>query len=1099
MFEDRIYILDGAMGTMIQHHGCYGSDFNSELLNLEHPDLIRDIHEAYIDAGADIISTNSFGANALVQASHGMADNVWEMAFAAAKIAREAADASNRKVYVAGSAGPTGRMWNTDFDTFVDAYSVQFDALMKGGVDLILLETCFSSLNAKAAIYALEKTGCSLPLIISATVSDRSGRMLTGQTLESFYYSVEHAPGLVGFGINCALGASEMIPLVNEISRFSKYPTIFYPNAGLPDELGQYRETPQSMASTIGAVADKGLINIVGGCCGTTPEHIAAVVSAVRGKSPRKIIPPDYIRDPLVVSGLECVTIDSSRNFTNVGERTNVAGSRKFARLIASGDYKAAIEVAAEQVSGGADIIDVNMDDPMLDAASCMTRFLKEVSFEPAVAKAALMIDSSQWDTVTAALKCVLGKSIVNSISLKDGEQEFLRKALEIRRLGAAMVVMAFDEKGQATSLDRKIDICRRSYDLLTEAGIPPHDIIFDVNVLTVATGKKEDDGHGADFIEAVRWIKNNLPGALTSGGISNLSFAFRGNNTVREAMHSAFLFHSIKAGLDMAIVNPQMLRVYDSIEPELLQAVEDVILNVDQMAASRLVQYASSVSTSSDTLENKAFEGGKQGDFSSRIMDALVSGSSKGLEEAVMEAYENLSSAVAVVEGPLMAGMARVGELFANGKMFLPQVVKSAEVMREAVSSLEPYMNSSEEISDRPKAVLATVRGDVHDIGKNIVATVLRCSGFDVIDLGVMIPSEEILDKAVECGASLVGVSGLITPSLVRMEELCRLIVSRGLNIPLFVGGAAASALHTAVKLAPIYPDVHYGADASVTAVKAKQCISSRDSFNESESAEHKRMSELYAMGRGIDRGLGYRSPSEGFCRARINDLDVILEPESLIPLFDWRMFTAVCGLSSLDSPVREEALSLLCGLTVRVCARLFEARRDGDDIVTRGGLVLPMLRDTYSLADYFPADDGFSPLGIFALKVCGKVPDGLIAHSAGVTLAEAASSWLSIEIKKQLPDDMKLILPGIGYPCIPDHSLKRDILRQLPSDLDIVLTESAAMIPEASICGLAVAHSEATYHDIRKITREYASNYSARRGFTEEEQRLFIGHLLE
>jgi len=894
MFRDRIYILDGAMGTMIQRHGCCcGTQFNSEMLNLEHPDLIGQIHKAYIEAGADIVSTNSFGANALVQSSHGMADKAYEMAFAAASIARKAADsAAGKKIQVAGSAGPTGKMWDTDFDTFVSAYSDQFDGLIKGGADLILLETCFSSLNAKAAIYALEKLGRDIPVIVSATISDRSGRMLTGQTLESFYHSVEHAPGLVGFGLNCALGAEEMVPLVKEISRFSRYPLIFYPNAGLPDELGQYKETPQKMASTIGMLADMGMLNVVGGCCGTTPDHIAAISDAVSGKAPRVVADFDTASDPLVVSGLDCVKVDRSMNFTNVGERTNVAGSRKFARLIAAEDYRSAIEVASAQVAGGADIIDVNMDDPMLDAAACMTRFLKTVAVEPSVAKAAVMIDSSQWDTVTAALKCVLGKSIVNSISLKDGEKEFLRKASEIHSLGAAMVVMAFDEVGQATTYQRKIDICRRSYKLLTGAGIEPHDIIFDVNVLTVATGKDEDRRHAVDFIEAVRWIKANLPGALTSGGVSNLSFAFRGNNPVREAMHSVFLYHAIEAGLDMAIVNPQMLQVYDSIEPGLLRAVEDVILDSDSEATSRLVEFASNMLTSTEKGPDEACaEVVDNRDVRTRLIDALVSGRAVNLESDVLEAYGELSSAVKVVEGPLMDGMSKVGDLFSQGRMFLPQVVKSAEVMRDAVKLLEPYMDASDAKSDRPKIVLATVRGDVHDIGKNIVATVLRCSGFEVVDLGVMVPCEEILDKAVECGASLIGISGLITPSLGRMEEMCSLMASRGVSIPLFVGGAASSPIHTAVKLSPLYSNVHYSADASAIAVKAKQCIWSPDSFIASEEKEYSNLRELYDKGLSKRSSASYDGPSTGFCHSEIRDVDTLLGYDQLLPLFDWRM----------------------------------------------------------------------------------------------------------------------------------------------------------------------------------------------------------------
>ena len=751
IFEDiagRILVLDGAMGTMLQQ-------------GLSEEDTLR----AYIDAGADIITTNSFNANRISLADEGKAGQAAELAYESARRARLVADAAGRKVYVAGSVEPTGKSLTLasdasdpafrpyDFDYFVDTYREEIDALVRGGADLIILETCFDSLNAKAAVYAMEQLGNPLPLIVSATVSDRSGRTLTGQTLEAFYRSIEHAPTLCAFGINCALGADMMASLVAEIARFSNHPVSFYPNAGIPDELGRYNDSPEAMADVVRRLAGQGCLNIVGGCCGTTPAHIKAVAGAVRGMKPRRCEPRKY----LTVSGLEAFLIDRSRNFTNIGERTNVAGSRKFARLIAADQYDEALAIASAQIEGGASVIDINMDDPMVDPSEKMRVFLRHISGEPDIARAAVMIDSSHWDTILEGLKNSPGKCIVNSISLKEGEAEFLRKAREIHALGGAMVVMAFDEEGQAVTLDRKIAICSRSYRLLTGAGIPPQDIVFDANVLSIGTGIEEHARFGVDFIEAVRWIKTNLPGALTSGGISNLSFAFRGNNRVREAMHSVFLYHAVKAGLDMAIVNPQMLQIYDEIDPELRQAVEDVIFDSDPEATSRLVAKASEMLAESDSDEvGKTVEEAVT-DPEERLSTAVVKGLSINLKEDTLKCLEKLGNAVAVIEGPLMSGMEKVGELFGDGRMFLPQVVKSARIMRDAVSVLEPYMESGESVSGKPKFLIATVQGDVHDIGKNITAIVLTCSGFDVTDLGVMVPCDTLLDKAVEIGADIM------------------------------------------------------------------------------------------------------------------------------------------------------------------------------------------------------------------------------------------------------------------------------------------------------------------------------------------------------
>ena len=1094
--RERILVLDGAMGTLLQK-------------GMSEEEILR----AYVLAGADIITTNSFNANRISLAEEGRAAQAADLAFEAAVRARRVADSAGRKVYVAGSIGPTGKSLTLasdaddpayrqyGFDDFVEAYREEIDALVRGGADLIILETCFDALNAKAAVYALELLGNPLPLIISATVSDRSGRTLTGQTLEAFYRSIEHAPTLCAFGINCALGADMMAPLVTEIAAFSSHPVSFYPNAGIPDEMGRYNDSPEAMAGVASMLAGRGLLNIVGGCCGTTPEHIGALAEAVKGLPPRRFEP----RKTLTVSGLEPVLIDRSRNFTNIGERTNVAGSRKFAKLVAAEKYGEALAIAAAQIEGGASVIDINMDDPMLDASERMRTFLRHIAGEPDIARAAVMIDSSHWDTILEGLKNAQGKCIVNSISLKEGAEEFIRKARTIHALGGAMVVMAFDEEGQAVTLKRKIEICERSYRLLTGVGIPPQDIIFDVNVLSIGTGIEEHARFGVDFIEAVRWIKQNLPGALTSGGISNLSFAFRGNNPVREAMHSAFLYHAVKAGLDMAIVNPQMLQIYDDIEPALRQAVEDVIFDSDPEATSRLVAKASEMLAEGPRKDSVKAVEESSSEPEERLSNAVVKGLSVNLKEDALECLERLGSAVAVIEGPLMAGMERVGTLFGDGKMFLPQVVKSARIMRETVSVLEPYMESGDTIGDKPKFLIATVQGDVHDIGKNITAIVLTCSGFDVTDLGVMVPAATLLDKAVEIGADIVGVSGLITPSLHRMEEICSEMTARGMSIPLFVGGAAASALHTAVKLAPLYANVHYGPDASAAAVMAKKYMQDPEGFKAAEDAQHARLAALHS---GKPAGASETAfPAGGFLPGRpFADIPpMTLGWNELRTCFDWRMFFGVCGLKcrgedgcAESSQLEHEALAILSREKPEafVTARFLDCRRDGDDIVSLdGSLDLPMLREGRSLADFFP-EEGSAQLGLFAVRVDKGADDDFVGHALRVCLAEAASEYLGRRWESLLPDGMRLIRPGIGYACCPDHSLKRDVLAAL-SGTGITLTDSCAMIPEASVCGLVIAHRDAAYHDIRHVTPEALDAYAARRGFTETERKLFLSHL--
>lgn len=1161
----RILILDGAMGTMLQRKGLQG---NSESFNLTNPETIGEIHNEYIEAGADIITANSFSANSISQSEYNLSEKAGQMAEAAARIARKAADEAPRKVWVAGSVGPTSKSLSLaqnindpvfrpySFDGMAEAFERQIRGLVKGGVDLLLFETCFDALNTKAALYALGHIpeAKDIPVMISASMSDKSGRTLTGQTMEAFYRSIQHCNPL-SFGLNCSLGAEEMIPLIAEVASFAACAVSCYPNAGLPNEMGEYDESPSQMAESVRKMALAGSVNIVGGCCGTTPEHIKAVAEAVKGISPRAIPEPD---DVLYVSGLESVAVDRKNNFTNVGERTNVAGSRKFAKLIAAGDYETGLQIAAGQIENGAGIIDINMDDAMLDSRLEMEKFLRYVSNDPAVAKAAIMIDSSHWETLVTGLKNAQGKCIVNSISLKEGEEIFIEKAREIKALGAAIIVIAFDEEGQATTYDRKVEICRRAYSLLTsKVGVRPCDIIFDVNVLPVGTGIPEHSRYGIDFIEAVRWIKRNLPGCRTSGGISNLSFSFRGNNTVREAMHSVFLYHAISAGLDMGIVNPGMLKVYDEIEPELLRCVEDVILDSDDGATERLIEKAARILEEKDSADGKSGAGGCPGastgsatgqsghpsgaepaeaTVEERLVRALVKGDSSGLESDINECLTLYDKPVEIIDGPLMSGMARVGELFGAGKMFLPQVVKSAKTMKNAVALLQPYIEErgGESEVKKPRIVFATVKGDVHDIGKNITEIVLSCNGFEIVDLGVMVPKETILKKAAERSADLIGVSGLITPSLYQMEEICKEMTARGLDTPLLVGGAAASALHTAVRLAPLYGHVFYGQDASASAVLANQLITDREG---TEAAEHKKQEHLRELYAQSSQKKAVHKPVEPFPASSFikgepfgNISGKRLGIEEVEPFFDWNMFAAIWGIKSgtghdelrkLRADAHKEIDRLKNGNACRITisARFDGCHSEGDDIVSKD-FRLPMLRQEgeRSLADFVPPKEyGFeSPMGMFAISVrteshpsgcdcpaCGTEYGPMLTRAVRLTLAEAASEWLSRHIHKELPDgfkEAKIIKPAAGYSSCPDHTLKRDILRLLPESerLGITLLESCAMIPDASICGLIFIHPEATYPEIRRVSQKAIDEYARRRGMSDSEKARFLGHLL-
>jgi 5-methyltetrahydrofolate--homocysteine methyltransferase len=862
LLAERIVILDGAMGTMVQSLQLSEDDFrgerfadyhmdikgNNDILAMTQPHLIRDIHLSFLNRGVDIVETNSFNATTIAQADYDMQDIVTELNIAAAQVAREACDLAEQKDgqprFVAGVLGPTNRTAsispdvndpgkrNTDFDELVEAYTQATHGLLEGGADVILIETIFDTLNAKAAIFAVKEVeaavGYEVPIMLSGTITDASGRTLSGQTTEAFYNAVAHAQPL-SVGLNCALGPEELRPYVAELSRVCETYVSVHPNAGLPNEFGEYDETPEQMAAEIAVWAEKGWINIIGGCCGTTPDHVKAMADVALRHTTRAL--PE-IAPACRLSGLEPLNIDEDSLFVNVGERNNVTGSAKFKRLIIEENYGEAIDIAVKQVEDGAQIIDVNMDEGMLDAKACMVKFLNLLASEPEASRVPIMIDSSKWDVIEAGLKCIQGKGVVNSISLKEGEDAFIHHAKLVKQYGAAAIVMAFDETGQADTLERKIEICKRSYDVLTQkVGFPPQDIIFDPNIFAVATGIEEHNNYGLDFINAVTWIKANLPHAKISGGVSNVSFSFRGNNPVREAIHSVFLYYAIQEGMDMGIVNAGQMAIYDDLPEKLRQAVEDVILNKDPEAGERLLEVAEEFRGDGQAASKVADTAWREQSVEKRLEHALVKGITDYIEEDTEEAYQKLGSGLHVIEGPLMDGMNVVGDLFGSGKMFLPQVVKSARVMKRAVAYLDPYLLAAKtEGQANGKIVMATVKGDVHDIGKNIVGVVLQCNNFEVIDLGVMVPAEKILDTAVEQDANVIGLSGLITPSLEEMVNVAKLMKERNMDLPLLIGGATTSKAHTAVKIEPQYDHpVVYVKDAS-RAVGVAQSLISND-----------------------------------------------------------------------------------------------------------------------------------------------------------------------------------------------------------------------------------------------------------------------------
>lgn len=888
LIRERILVLDGAMGTMIQQYNLSEADFrgerfkdipgqlkgNNDLLCLTRPEVIEDIHRKYLVAGADIIETNSFNATSVSMADYHVQAYCREFNLAAARLARRMADEftvlnPEKPRFVAGSVGPTNKTCSMSpdvnnpafraltFDELQAAYCEQMEALLEGGVDALLIETIFDTLNAKAAIRAaelsMEKIGRRVPLMLSVTVSDIAGRTLSGQTLDAFLASVEHAD-LFSVGLNCSFGARQLKPFLEQLASRAPYYISAYPNAGLPNSLGQYDQTPEDMAAEVKEYIEEGLVNIIGGCCGTTEQYIALYQDLIQGVQPRV---PVKKHAHLWLSGLELLEVSPEINFVNVGERCNVAGSRKFLRLINEKKYDEALSIARKQVEDGALVIDVNMDDGLLDAAQEMTTFLNLVASEPEIARVPIMIDSSKWEVIRAGLKCVQGKCIVNSISLKEGEEVFIAHAREVKQLGAAVIVMAFDEKGQADTYSRKIEVCERAYRILVDkVGFAPEDIIFDPNVLAVATGIEEHNNYAVDFIQATGWIRKNLPGAHVSGGVSNLSFSFRGNNYIREAMHAVFLYHAIQQGMDMGIVNPATSVLYTDIPQDILERIEDVVLNRRPDAAERLIETAERLKQEKEGTASQEGSASAQllwrnnTTVEERLQYALVKGLSDYLEEDLQEALSRYPNAVSIIEGPLMAGMNHVGDLFGSGKMFLPQVVKTARTMKKAVAILQPYIEAEKEEGTRSagKVLVATVKGDVHDIGKNIVSVVMACNNYEIIDLGVMVPAEQIVETAIREKVDIVGLSGLITPSLEEMVHVVTELQRAGLDIPVMIGGATTSKLHTALKIAPVYhAPVVYMKDASQNALVAAKLLNreQRPAFVEALNEEYQALRE--------------------------------------------------------------------------------------------------------------------------------------------------------------------------------------------------------------------------------------------------------------
>ncbi|MFI5845337.1 methionine synthase [Catenuloplanes sp. NPDC051500] len=1172
LLSERIGVLDGAWGTMLQGAKLAPADYRGpmipadhpkdvtgdpDLLNLTRPDVILDVHRQYLAAGADITTTNTFTATAIAQADYGLEHLVRDMNVQAARLARQAADEAGGK-WVAGSVGPLNVTLSLSprvddpsyrtvtFDQVKATYEEQMLALVEGGVDLFLIETTFDTLNVKAAVAAARAVAPQIPLWISVTIVDLSGRTLSGQTVEAFWRSVERAEPFA-VGVNCSLGAKEMRPHVAELAKIANVFVTAHPNAGLPNAFGGYDETPEQTGALVGEFAHAGLVNIVGGCCGTSPAHIAQVAAAARAEKPRVINPP---KPTTRFSGLEPFEIGPDTGFVMIGERTNVTGSAKFRRLIESNNYQGAVDVALEQVRGGANLLDVNMDADLLDSETAMTTFLNLIATEPEVARIPVMIDSSKFSVLEAGMKCVQGKGVVNSISLKEGPSPFLEQARVIKSYGLGAVVMAFDEQGQADTTARKVEICGRAYDLLVGIGFAPDDIIFDPNVLAVATGISEHNGYAKAFIDALPLIKERCPGARTSGGISNLSFSFRGNDVVREAMHSAFLFHAVQAGLDMGIVNAGQLAVYSDLPADLLEMVEDVIFDRREDATDRLVTFASTV-TGSGTKRTVDLSW-REGTVGERLSYALVHGIVDFVEADTEEARQALPRPLDVIEGPLMDGMKVVGDLFGSGKMFLPQVVKSARVMKRSVAYLEPYMEKEKAGSrGQGKIVLATVKGDVHDIGKNIVGVVLGCNNYEVIDLGVMVPAAKILETALAEGADAIGLSGLITPSLDEMVAVGAEMQARGMTLPLLVGGATTSKQHTAVRIAPAYTgDTVHVLDASrVVGVVSDLLDSDRKvTLRTANLAEQERL-RIAHENRHSQPLLTLAQARENHERVPFDEIPtpvftgvrrVTPSIAELRTMIDWQFLFLAWELKGkypaiLDQPVARELFddanamldTIIADGTLRASGAygFWPAHADGDDIVlSTEGVTFPMLRQQTQkpegranrcLADYIAPAGAGDHLGGFAVAIHGAEElaagfeaeqddyKAIMVKAIADRLAEAFAEHLHLQARREWfePDADPIladlhaerfrgIRPALGYPASPDHSEKRDLFTLLGAEeIGINLTESFAMTPAAAVSGLIFAHPDSRYFTVGRLGRDQVTDYATRRGLPLDE----------
>jgi 5-methyltetrahydrofolate--homocysteine methyltransferase len=1158
--RERILVLDGAWGVLLQNRGLSDADFRGErfaghprdllndpdVLNLTHPEIVRSVHESYFAAGADIATTNTFTATSIGQADYGLEDAVYDLNVAGAQIAREVA--GDR--WVAGSVGPLnitlslsprvddpGYRTHT-FDQVVEAYSEQIRGLADGGVDLLLIETVFDPLNCKAAVVAAREVAPYLPLWISVTIVDLSGRTLTGQTIEAFWTSIEHADPLV-VGVNCSLGAREMRPYLSDLAQVAPCLTSCHPNAGLPNAFGGYDETPDVTSALLHEFAQDGLLNIVGSCCGSTPDHTSAIAEAVRGLAPR---PVSAKLAQTRFSGLETFEVGPDTGFVLIGERTNVTGSARFRRLVEAGDFGAAVDVALEQVRGGANLLDVNMDADLLDGERSMRTFLNVIATEPEVARLPVMVDSSRWSVLEAGLQSLQGKGVVNSISLKEGEEEFLRQARRIRDYGAGVVVMSFDEQGQADDTERRVAICGRAYDLLVgQVGFPPEHILFDPNVLAVATGIEEHDDYARSFIESLPLIKARCPGSRTSGGISNLSFSFRGNDVVREAMHAAFLYHAIRAGLDFGIVNAGQLAVYEDVEPELLERVEDIIFNRRPDATERLVEIAERVRGAGTRRELDL--GWRDAPVGKRLEYALVHGIVDYVEEDTEEARLQASRPLDVIEGPLMDGMRVVGDLFGSGRMFLPQVVKSARVMKKAVAYLQPFMEAEQDGDRAPqgKVLLATVKGDVHDIGKNIVGVVLGCNDYQVLDLGVMVPLDTILDTAERERVDVLGLSGLITPSLDQMVEVAREMERRRLELPLLIGGATTSRQHTAVRIAPEYgSETIHVLDASRVVDVVSRLLDPvrRVELDADNRVLQERLREQHAE--KVRRPLLPLDQARAK-RSRVSFDDLPVPPftgahetapslAELVPLIDWQFFFHAWDLKGkfpaiLDNPAARELyddatellheIVLAGSLDARGVYGYWPASADGDDVVVDGTRFCFLRqqadhadgRPNLCLADYVAPDSDH--VGAFAVGIhgadtlaAGYAADhddyrAIVVKALADRLAEAFAEWLHLEVRRvwYAPDEnlalddlvrerFRGIRPAFGYPACPDHSEKVKLFALLAADeAGLALTESFAMTPAAAVSGIYLAHPQARYFAVGRIGEDQLADYAARK----------------